>query len=104
ACRSHDLIELRTNARVTGFDFESAGVSVQLASGECIGAAALVGADGVYSQVRRQILNDGDPLASGAVIFRAVIPVAQMPRDLQHPYPTLWAGPGTHIIYYPVRD
>src|SRR5262245_20229852 len=104
ACRAHDLIELRTNARVTGFDFGNAAVSVRLANGERVAAAALVGADGVYSQVRKQILNDGDPLASGAIIFRAVIPVAQMPTDLQHPYPTLWAGPGTHIIYYPVRD
>jgi 2-polyprenyl-6-methoxyphenol hydroxylase-like FAD-dependent oxidoreductase len=104
ACRAHELVELRTDARVTGFDLESAGVSVRLASGERIGAAALVGADGVYSQVRKQILNDGEPLASGAIIFRAVIPFAQMPRDLQHPCPTLWAGPGIHIIYYPVRD
>jgi 2-polyprenyl-6-methoxyphenol hydroxylase-like FAD-dependent oxidoreductase len=104
ACRAHDLIGLRTNARVTGFELESAGVSVLLSAGEPVAAAALVGADGVYSQVRKCILNDGDPLASGAIIFRAVIPVAEMPRDLHHPFPTLWAGPGTHIIYYPVRD
>jgi salicylate hydroxylase len=27
-----------------------------------------------------------------------------MPKDLQRPYPTFWAGPGWHIIYYPMRD
>ena len=27
-----------------------------------------------------------------------------MPKDLQHPYPTFWAGPGWHVIYYPLRD
>jgi len=73
-------------------------------TGERIDAAALVGADGVHSRIRRKIVNDGEPLASGAVIYRAVIPAADMPGDLQKPYPTLWAGPGTHIIYYPVRD
>jgi salicylate hydroxylase len=27
-----------------------------------------------------------------------------MPKDLQHPYPSFWAGPNSHAIYYPVRD
>jgi salicylate hydroxylase len=38
------------------------------------------------------------------VIFRATIPASEMPGDLQHPYPTFWAGPGWHIIYYPISD
>src|SRR5207244_6995519 len=61
-------------------------------------------ADGVHSLIRKRIVGDGDPLASGAVIYRAVIPIAEMPKRQQKPYPTVWAGPGTHIIYYPVRD
>ncbi len=104
ACREHALVELRTRSRVAGYGIENPGVSVLLGSGERIKAAALVGADGVYSQVRKQMLDDGDPFASGFIIYRAVIPVEQMPEDLRHPYPTLWAGKGTHLIYYPVRD
>lgn len=104
ACRTHDLIELRTNSKVTGFELTAAGVSVQLASGERIAAAALVGADGVYSEVRKRIVGDGDPLPAGAIIFRATIPAAEMPKDLQHPYPTFWSGPDWHMIYYPISD
>jgi 2-polyprenyl-6-methoxyphenol hydroxylase-like FAD-dependent oxidoreductase len=104
ACRSHDLIELRTDSRVLDFDLEAAGVSLELQSGERIAAAALVGADGIASQIRKRILDDGAPLASGAIIFRALIPADRMPQDQQRPYPTFWAGPGTHVIYYPVRD
>lgn len=103
-CRARPLVELRTGCRVTGFDLGDGGVSVQLASGARIEAGALVGADGVHSAIRRRIVDDGEPMASGAVIYRAVIPAAEMPKDLQNPYPVLWAGPGTHIIYYPVRD
>jgi len=103
-CRSGGSIELRTSSRVTGFDIGDHGVSVALDTGVCIDASALVGADGVFSRIRQQIVDDGEPLASGAVIYRAVIPAAEMPKDQQKPYPTLWAGPGTHIIYYPVRD
>src|SRR4051794_4488169 len=83
ACRAHDLIELRTDSRVTGFEPAGPGVTVALGSGERIAAAALIGADGVYSNVRKRIVGDGDPLPAGAIIFRATIPAAQMPKDLQ---------------------
>src|SRR3954463_14330644 len=56
ACRAHDLIELRTDSRVTGFEMEGAGVSVALDGRERIAAAALIGADGVYSNVRKRIV------------------------------------------------
>jgi 2-polyprenyl-6-methoxyphenol hydroxylase-like FAD-dependent oxidoreductase len=104
ACRAHELIALRNDCRVMDFEPDGAGVSVELDGGERIAAAALVGADGIYSQVRKRILDDGEPLPAGAVIYRATIPAAEMPKDLQRPYPTFWAGPGWHVIYYPVRD
>jgi 2-polyprenyl-6-methoxyphenol hydroxylase-like FAD-dependent oxidoreductase len=104
ACRGNGLITLRTAARVAGYENDGRGAAVLLENGERIDAAAVVGADGVRSQVRRQLLGDGDPPPSGAIIFRALIPYAEMPKELQKPYPTLWAGPNTHIIYYPVRD
>ena len=123
ACRDHPLVQLRTRSRVIGFDQDADGVSVHVgaptdasagvsaradAAGaapafERVQAAALVGADGVQSRIRQILIGDGDPFPSGFMIYRAVIPVAEMPADLQHPYPTLWAGHDTHIIYYPVR-
>src|SRR5258706_9658349 len=42
-----DLVELRTNARVTGFQIEDNGVKVGLHGDAYVAAAALVGADGV---------------------------------------------------------
>jgi salicylate hydroxylase len=104
ACHRSDLIELHTQRRVSGFDIEGGGVSIALQPGERVAAAALIGADGVHSAVRRRILGDGDPQPCGAVIYRATIPAPDMPKDLQRPYPTFWAGPGWHVIYYPVRD
>ena len=104
ACRSSGLVELRTKTRVIGFNLQTSGVSVLLESGERIAAAALVGADGVFSNVRSRIVNDGDPAPVGAIIFRATIPAAAMPRALQRAYPIFWAGPGWHIIHYPISD
>lgn len=104
ACRADDLVDLRTDSRVTGFEVQKFRMSIELESGQQIPAVALVGADGVFSGVRERIVGDGPPRASGAVIYRATIPAADMPKDLQRPYPTFWAGPGWHVIYYPVRD
>jgi 3-hydroxybenzoate 6-monooxygenase len=103
-CREQPLIELRTQARVTEFEHTPGGVQVRLATGERFDACALVGADGVHSVVRKKLVNDGDPLPSGAMIYRAIIPAEDMPPEARHPYPLMWVGPGTHVIYYPVRD
>lgn len=104
ACRADPLVSLRTHARVASFEQDASRVRVVLQSGESLDAAALIGADGIRSTVRQVLLGDGPPEASGAIIFRAVIPAADMPKDLQHPYPSFWAGPDSHMIYYPVRD
>jgi 3-hydroxybenzoate 6-monooxygenase len=104
ACRTHELVELRTDSRVMDFQLDNLNVTVVLEGGERFAAAALVGADGVYSNVRKRIVGDGEPPPAGAVIFRATIPADEMPKDLQHPYPTFWAGPNWHMIYYPISD
>jgi 2-polyprenyl-6-methoxyphenol hydroxylase-like FAD-dependent oxidoreductase len=103
-CRAQSLVELRNASRVANFEQSGKGVAVFLENGDRIEAAALVGADGVHSVVRKKIVDDGDPPPAGAVIYRATIPADEMPKDLQQPYPTFWAGPGWHVIYYPMRD
>src|SRR5258708_1158283 len=98
-----DLVELRTNARVIGFQADGDGVEVELDGGIRIAAAALVGADGARSAVRERIVGDGEPPVSGHMCYRAVLSVDDMPKDLRWPAATLWAGPGTHIVHYPLR-
>ncbi len=102
-CRTSGLVELRTHSRVTGFHNESDGVAVELDGGERIAAAALVGADGLRSVVREQIVGDGEPPASGHMCYRAVLSIDDMPKDMRWPAATLWAAPNTHIVHYPLR-
>ncbi|HEX8011532.1 MAG TPA: 3-hydroxybenzoate 6-monooxygenase [Casimicrobiaceae bacterium] len=98
-----ERVELRTSSRVRGFTIENQGVSVELDGGARIAAAALVGADGARSVVRERIVGDGEPPVSGHMCYRTVLSVDDMPRDLRWPAATLWAGPGTHIVHYPLR-
>jgi salicylate hydroxylase len=98
-----DLIELRTDSRVTGFEIEGDGVTVRMAGGEPILGAALIGADGGRSVVREAIVGDGEPPVSGHMCYRAVLKIEEMPRDLRWAAATLWAAHNTHIVHYPLR-
>jgi 3-hydroxybenzoate 6-monooxygenase len=98
-----ESIELRTESRVSRFDIDEGGVAIAIDGRPRIDAVALVGADGWHSAIREQIVGDGEPPISGHLCYRAVLAVDDMPRDLRWPAATLWAGPNTHIVHYPLR-
>lgn len=67
-------------------------------------ADALIGADGLWSMVRRQLLPGGPPQSTGHQAFRALLPQAALPASLRsHNAITAWLGPGLHAVGYPVR-
>ena len=80
----------------------SGEVTAVLGSGERLSGAALIGADGIRSEVRRQLVGDGDPRVSGHTIYRSVVPVEQVPEELRWNTVTLWAGPKWHFVHYPI--
>jgi salicylate hydroxylase len=61
-----------------------------------------VGCDGVKSVVRARLVGDA-PRVSGHVVYRAVVPAAEMPADLRWNAPVIWAGPDCHLVHYPIR-
>jgi 2-polyprenyl-6-methoxyphenol hydroxylase-like FAD-dependent oxidoreductase len=102
ACQASDRIELRTSSEVRGYDQDGGSVTARLASGERITGALLVGADGLWSNIRKQVVGDGPPRVSGHTTYRSVIPTDEMPDDLRWNAATLWAGPKCHIVHYPL--
>jgi 2-polyprenyl-6-methoxyphenol hydroxylase-like FAD-dependent oxidoreductase len=102
ACQAHPLIELRVSSEVTGYEQDGKSVTAKLGNGEHVMGRALIGADGLWSNVRRQVVGDGAPRVSGHTTYRSVIPTEQMPEDLRWNAATLWAGPKCHIVHYPL--
>jgi len=102
ACQAHPMIELQVSSEVVRYDQDGASVTATLANGERISGTALIGADGLWSNVRRQLLGDGMPRVSGHTTYRSVIPTEQMPEELRWNAATLWAGPKCHIVHYPL--
>ena len=102
ACRASPPIELRTAAEVMGYEQDGSSVTARLASGETVRGTALIGADGLWSNIRKQVVGDGPPRVSGHTTYRSVIPAEQMPEDLRWNAATLWAGPKCHLVHYPL--
>lgn len=102
ACQDHPLVDLRVNSAVSGYEQEDAGVHVRLEGGQTIRGRALIGADGLWSNIRKQLVGDGAPRVSGHTTYRSVIPTEEMPESLRWNDATLWAGPKCHIVHYPL--
>jgi 3-hydroxybenzoate 6-monooxygenase len=81
--RGHDAIELREGHPVRSYEQHPAGVTVALDDGRTLDGTALIGADGLHSVVRAQLLGDGDPCPVGHVTYRALVPADRMPADVR---------------------
>ena len=63
----------------------------------------LIGADGLWSNTRQQLLSDGAPRRTGHLAYRALIKQADLPERLRSQNVTAWLGPKMHAVQYPVR-
>jgi salicylate hydroxylase len=103
AVQEQTRVQLILNQDVTGYAQQSEGVSVQLANGEKLMAKALVGADGLWSKLRAQMLGDGAPHFTGHLAYRAMLLQSELPVALRTQSVTVWMGPRLHVVQYPVR-
>lgn len=103
ACRANERVTLRTSSRVVGYEQNAGSVRVRIEGGDIEEGNVLVGADGLHSPVRAQLVGDGEPRVSGHATYRSVIPADRMPDDLKWNAATLWAGPLCHIVHYPLK-
>jgi salicylate hydroxylase len=102
ACLDDDDIELLGGVTVMGYQQDQSRVTAIAGSGRRFSGTALIGADGIRSAIRGQLVGDGPPRISGHTIYRSVIPMHQVPDELRWNTVTLWAGPKWHFVHYPI--
>ncbi len=93
---------LNLNHRCVEVAESASGVELRFADGSSATADVVVGADGVHSVIRPHVAGEVRGRFSGTVGYRGLVPVEDMP-SLPDPTPLqFWAGPGRHLLHYPI--
>lgn len=103
AVRERDEVWLQLDQTLSHFAETPEAVTLHTAAGLAVEGDALVGADGLWSRVREQLLHDGPPRVAGHLAYRAMLPQASLPAALRSQQITAWLGPRLHVVQYPVR-
>lgn len=104
ACRKYDNVHLDENAAVTGYEDLGDHVVVATADGRRIEGTMVIGADGIRSRLRQDIMGASEPAQTGYVAHRTIVPIDKAPKGVRLDDVVLWGGEGFHIVHYPLRD
>jgi len=94
---------IRTGTKIAGYEQDGPGICATTANGETICGDLLVGADGIHSAIREQMLGPDRPRFTGNVAWRAVVPVERLGQDIPPPSACIWTGNGRHAVTYLLR-
>ena len=103
ALKAQEGVQLNAGSLVSGFLQNEEGVTLHMADGHKAQGDILIGADGLWSRVRQQLLNDGTPQVTGHLAYRALVRQSSLPEELRSQQVTAWLGPRLHVVQYPVR-
>jgi salicylate hydroxylase len=107
-----DLVEMLANAlpprtvhtghRCTGFEQDDNMARVSFANGLYAEAEIIIAADGIHSELRPYVFALSQPVFSGSVAYRGLVPHERIPH-----WPTdrwqMWLGKGKHFLAFPLR-
>jgi salicylate hydroxylase len=102
ACRASNLITLESNRPVASIEDLGDAARVRFADGSACDAGLLIGADGLWSTVRK-LFSDDAPISDGYVAYRGTIDMAQMSQHAGLDNVVMWIGPDMHFVQYPIR-
>jgi salicylate hydroxylase len=85
------------------YEQHDTGIAATTVRGERYSGDVLVGADGLHSRVRQQLLNNAAPQPTAHRAYRALVAQSSLPAALRSNCVTAWLGPQMHLVQYPVR-
>ena len=101
--RSLDPNCITLNARVAGFSENSSSATLKLADGKTVSGDIIIGADGIKSAIRNQIVGETPVKYTGYVAWRVTVPREKLPKDIMELVGTVWCGPKNHCVVYWLR-
>ena len=89
---------VQTGITVQSYAEEGARVALRTDAGDTHVADVVIGADGLHSVIRRQMLGPDAPRYTGNVAWRAVVPTEALGQDAPPPTACVWVGQGRHAV------
>lgn len=104
ACQKQGRITFMNNQIIQTVDQSPRQASVTNQNGETYHAEAVIGVDGLKSNVRK-LFSDDEPICSEYVAYRGTIPIEEITAkgDVAMDDVIMWIGPNLHLVQYPVR-
>jgi salicylate hydroxylase len=91
---------VRTGHRCTDLFQDADGATVGFANGASDTADVVIGADGIHSVLQGFVVEPGEPVFSGVVAYRGLVPCLDgYPADTMR----MWVGERKHFLVFPVR-
>jgi salicylate hydroxylase len=103
AVKEQPAVRLHLNTRLASYEADAQGVVVTAEDGQCFEGQALIGADGLWSRVRAQMLGVQAARVSGHLAYRGTVASDRLPDAVRNDTVTAWLGPRLHVVHYPVR-
>jgi salicylate hydroxylase len=106
AAQTAQDVTLKLGTRLDDFVAHVNGVTVQARSGRQVvdeRGVALIGADGIWSSVSKQLGKQRAPRFRHRTAWRALVPAEAMPAEFREPIVHLWLGHDAHLVHYPVK-
>ena len=104
AARAMPNVEILPSTEFASYENLADHVLIRTTDGRQFEAAAVIGADGIGSMVRRQMIGEEAPRPIGYVAHRTIVPMEQVSKEIGRDEVILWGGPGFHIVQYPLRN
>jgi len=104
AARCEQRVRLHLDTRLAGYEERHSQVNVTCENEAVLNADALIGADGLWSRVRSEMLGAQPARVSGHIAYRGMVGAGDLPTAQREPVVTAWLGPRLHVVHYPVRQ
>jgi salicylate hydroxylase len=96
-------VGLHLGMPISGYAVTATGADLLLADASARPVDLIVGADGVRSSIRGQMLGASAGRLTGHVAWRGVVDASRLRSGLVKPGATVWLGPGRHVVTYFIR-
>ncbi|MFT8245564.1 FAD-dependent monooxygenase [Roseomonas sp. BN140053] len=90
--------------RATHYEEDADGATLFFAEHPPVRGDVVIGADGIKSVIRNQILGPAEADYTGDSVWRIMVPAEKLPPEYRTDSVEIFVGPGRHAVIYPLRQ